>query len=62
MNALRDFLSMGGYGAFVWPAFAVTAVIMVAVLIASVKGLRAREAELESLQRDAARPEGDHET
>lgn len=61
MDSFRDFLAMGGYGAFVWPAFAITAVVMIGVLIASVKGLRAREAELDSLQRDAARTEGDHE-
>ena len=43
-----EFLNMGGYAAFVWPAFGITAVIMVANLIAA----RRREAEaLASLRR-----------
>jgi heme exporter protein CcmD len=36
-----EFLRMGGYAVFVWPAFAITAVVMIANLIAA----RRREAE-----------------
>ena len=36
-----DFLRMGGYAVFVWPAFAITAIVMIANLVAA----RRREAE-----------------
>ena len=50
MEALAEFLSMGGYAVFVWPAFAVTAVVMVALFIESRRTLRADERTLEALQ------------
>ncbi len=40
MEQLRSFLAMGGYGAFVWPAFGVTALIMGWLLAASLRRLR----------------------
>ncbi len=45
-----DYLAMGGYAAFVWPAFLIAAVVMGALLAMSLRGLRARRAELEALQ------------
>ena len=30
MNSLHEFLTMGGYGWYVWPAYAVAAVVMIA--------------------------------
>ncbi len=47
---MAQFLDMGGYAAFVWPSFAVTAVVLVGLLVASLRSLRAREAALESLK------------
>ncbi len=46
---------MGGYAAYVWSAFAITAVVMGGLLAVSLRRLRAREAELEALR--AARAE-----
>ena len=43
MEELRTFLAMGGYGAFVWPAFGVTALVMVWLLAASLRRLLALE-------------------
>jgi heme exporter protein D len=40
---------MGGYAAFVWPAFGVAAVTLVVLYVVSWRGLKAREAELDSL-------------
>ncbi len=40
---------MGGYAAFVWSAFGVTALVMVGLLILSWRSLKAREAELAAL-------------
>lgn len=50
MDWLPAFLAMGGYAGFVWPAYAVTFAVMVAVLIVSVRAARSREAELALLQ------------
>ncbi len=61
MDAITDFLSMGGYGAYIWPAFAVTAVILIAMLVSSVRELRARETELKALQRGRTESGEGHE-
>ncbi|MEO5373758.1 MAG: heme exporter protein CcmD [Alphaproteobacteria bacterium] len=50
MDALGDFFGMGGYAGFIWPSYAVTAVVLGGLVVASVRSLRAREAELQSLQ------------
>ena len=49
-------LAMGGYGAFVWSAFGVTALILLGLLWQSVRAAKAREAELAQL-RSVVRPE-----
>ncbi len=49
---LSGFLDMGGYAGFVWPAFGVTAAVLIALLIASLRTLKAREADLDLLQRE----------
>ena len=54
MQAISEFLQMGGYGAFVWPAFAVAAVVMVALLVASLRQARANQTALDLLE--ATRP------
>ena len=46
MEQLRSFLAMGGYGAFVWPAFGVTALVMGWLLAASLRRLRDLERAL----------------
>ena len=45
---MAKFLEMGGYAVYVWPAFAVAALVMISLLVASLRTLRAREAELEA--------------
>ena len=42
---------MGGYAAYVWPAFGVGAVVMIGLLIFSVRRLRLRETELKRLEK-----------
>ncbi len=61
MEAITEFFAMGGHGAFVWPAFAVAAVVMGALVVVSLRQARANQAELDRLQatrppRRAARP------
>lgn len=46
MDAIATFLSMGGYWPYVWPAFAVAAVVLGGLWLASWRSMRAREAEL----------------
>lgn len=50
MESLNAFLSMGGYGGYVWSSYALTVVVLAGVLWASVRAARLREAELEQLQ------------
>jgi len=44
------FFEMGGYAAYVWPAFGAGAVLLIALLVASLRAMRAREAELRALE------------
>jgi heme exporter protein D len=55
MDGLAKFLDMGGYAAYVWPALGLTAVVLVALLVASARGARRREAELAALEAESGR-------
>ncbi|HEX4113600.1 MAG TPA: heme exporter protein CcmD [Stellaceae bacterium] len=55
MAGLSHYLAMGGYAAFVWPAFAVAAAIMAGLAIQSLGNYRRRQRELARLERDDAR-------
>lgn len=50
MDALTAFFHMGGYGVYVWPAFAVAALVLGGLLFASLRTLRANEATVKELQ------------
>ena len=50
-----SFFEMGGYAAYVWPAVGAAAVIMVALLLLSIRTMRAREAALRTLEATARR-------
>lgn len=50
MDWITDILGMGGYAEFVWPAFAVTISVMVALVIVSQRALQADRSTLESLE------------
>ncbi|MCG5243934.1 heme exporter protein CcmD [Azospirillum doebereinerae] len=51
---MTDFLAMGGYAAYVWPAYAIAALVLLGLLAATWKGLRDSEATLKALE--SARP------
>jgi len=55
MDKIANFLGMGGYAVYVWPAFGIVLVVMAGFVIASLRTLRSREATLRALQ--AAAPE-----
>jgi heme exporter protein D len=50
MNTVSDFLAMGGYAAFVWPAYGAAAIVLGGLVLQSVLGYRARRRELDRLQ------------
>ena len=54
MESLAMFVEMGGYAVYVWPAFAVSALVLGGLLLASLRGLRARENTLAALRRETA--------
>lgn len=47
---MNEFLAMGGYGAYVWTAYGVTALFLLLLFIWSWFGARARETELEQVK------------
>jgi heme exporter protein D len=55
MKAILDFLSMGGYAAYVWSALGLTAVVLIGLLVATLRTLRARERRLALLDGGKAR-------
>ena len=50
MESIITFLNMGGYAAFVWPAFGITTLVMVVLLLLSRRSLAAREKALKALE------------
>jgi heme exporter protein D len=54
---MAKFLEMGGYAVYVWPAFAMAALVMIGLLVTTLRTLRAREAVLRQLE--AAEPPAD---
>jgi heme exporter protein D len=56
-EAVASFLAMGGYAAFVWPAYGIATVVLGGLLAWSLGAYRRRQRELAELQReDEARP------
>ncbi|MFZ5789400.1 MAG: heme exporter protein CcmD [Pseudomonadota bacterium] len=47
---MGDFLDMGGYGVFVWPAYALAVMVLALLLLSRLGRLKRREAELERLE------------
>ena len=50
MDRIGEFLAMGGYGAYVWSAYLVAAVVLAALLIGSLRGVRKQEQRLAALR------------
>ncbi len=51
MSQVTTFLAMGGYAAFVWPAYGVAAVVLGGLALFSWRRYRESEAAVEALQR-----------
>ena len=52
---MADFFDMGGYAAFVWPAFGLTFLVMAAMVVSTLRRLRANQRELARLEAAGAR-------
>lgn len=50
MDKIKEILVLGGYGVYVWPAFAVWAAVMTWMAVSTLRRLRASEDTLEKLQ------------
>ena len=48
-----SFFEMGGYAAYVWPAFGVGAVVLIALLAISLLGMKSREKALRRLEAES---------
>jgi len=51
MAALDQFLAMGGYARFVWPAFGLAVIVLGGLLIESVVTYRKRQRELAAAEK-----------
>ena len=52
---MAEFFHMGGYAAFVWPAFGLTFLVMAIMVVATLRRLRATQRELARLEAAGAR-------
>jgi len=55
-GGIGGFFHMGGYGAFVWPAYALVAALLVWLLIHRIGRLKRREDELGRLEQRRPQP------
>lgn len=55
VDNITNFLSMGGYAAFVWPALGLTAAILIIMAVTSTRQLRANEAALQLAEKAGGR-------
>jgi heme exporter protein D len=51
---MTEFLQMGGYAAYVWPSYAIAAIVMLGLLFGSLRSLKRSEQVLRTLE--TARP------
>ena len=52
---MAEFFDMGGYAAFVWPAFGVTFLVLAMMVVGTLRRLRATQRELARLESAGAR-------
>jgi len=50
VSTVSEFLHMGGYAAFIWPAFGLAAAVMMGFAVQSRRALRADQRTLDLLQ------------
>ena len=55
MDSVIEFLDMGGYWKFIWPAYGVAALVLGGLLVSTLSTLRRRERILATLDRGRPR-------
>ena len=50
MSQLTTFINMNGYGQYIWPAFAISIIVLAGIFLQSYRFLKRTEKELETLQ------------
>lgn len=50
MDAVREFLDMGGYAVFVWPSYAITFLVMGGLVYMTLRRFQARKRALAALE------------
>ena len=50
MDGIESFLTMGGHGAYIWPAYLIAAGVLIALLVDSLRSTRNRESQLTALR------------
>ncbi|SDG12054.1 heme exporter protein D [Limimonas halophila] len=55
MQAVLDYLAMGGYAAYIWPAYGLSVLVMGGLVVQSVRQLRARQRAVAALERGRRR-------
>jgi len=56
---MSDYFAMGGYAAFIWPSYGIAVLLLTALLLISVRRLRAAERALKADAADRDPPDGD---
>lgn len=46
MNSLDEFLSMGGYGIYVWPSYGLAALVVIINIVLPLRSLRRLKADI----------------
>ena len=59
MSQFFTFLDMSGYGNFIWPAFGISAIILLGILVNSQRFLKRTENELKTINNQADTPDTD---
>jgi heme exporter protein D len=54
MSSLQEFLSMGGYGAYVWPSYGLAALVVIVNIVLPLRRLRQLKADIRRRGGDAA--------
>ena len=54
MQALQDYLAMGGYAPYVWPAYGLTALVMGGLVLQPGRSLGTHQLSVADLERESA--------
>jgi len=50
MDRLQEYLSMGGYAVWVWPAYGLASIALIGILAVTLRTLKNRQQEFEELK------------